>query len=65
MPKPSTPLLNQRKKQDLETKEKNDQAKPGKLKEDFKPSSVYFYNVEQQKKKKKGFPNWVSQIPGE
>lgn len=42
MPKPSTPLLNQRKKQDLETKEKNDQAKPGKLKEDFKPSSVYF-----------------------
>jgi len=36
MIKPSTTLLNQRKKQDLETEAKKDQAKPGELKEDFK-----------------------------
>jgi len=36
MRKPSTPLLNQRKKQGLETEAKTNQAKPGKLKEDYR-----------------------------
>lgn len=40
MLKPSTPLLKQRKKQDLETEAKTNQAKPGKLKELFSTYSV-------------------------
>lgn len=36
MLKPNTPLLNQRKKPDLDADAKNDQAKPGKLKYSIK-----------------------------
>uniref|UniRef100_A0A672T4A6 Palmdelphin n=1 Tax=Sinocyclocheilus grahami TaxID=75366 RepID=A0A672T4A6_SINGR len=53
MLKPSTPLLKQRKKQDLETEAKTDQTKSGKLKEDFKLFSIYsisphFMNMDTQ-----------------
>lgn len=58
MQKASTPLLNQRKIQDLETEAKNDKAKPGNLKQHFKSFSIYIYTVLYRMTAKtiKGFP---------